>query len=357
MASEYDVYKILEAMELELTKLYGKTMSKGAATLAAEAWKKEQLRNLKKFKMQSRDIIAHYQKLVEGTAKESVLEMYRSGRIEMHERLAPAGTSRPSITHTNNKRMMMLLNAVHHDISKVCVSAFRRVNDVYRENIFKAAVNYNSGTLTMRQSIDMASQQFLSKGINSITYSNGQEHDICSYSEMAVRTNGTRAQLMGESEQAREYGVNTCYVSEHSITCDACAAYQGQWYIDDVYNDYDSDGKSASYPLLSEAVDNGLFHPNCRHHVIYGDPDGAENKQKERTDEDREKYNNQQQQRKLEREIRKAKRTEAGSVDPAAKAAANKQVKATEKNMREFLKDKPYLIRQKDRETDAVIES
>ena len=85
---------------------------------------------------------------------------------------------------------------------------------------------------------------------------------------MDIRTNGTRAQLMGESEQAREYGVNTCYISTHGITCDACAEYQGQWYIDDVFNDYTGDGHE-DYPFLSEAVDGGLFHPNCRHHVIY----------------------------------------------------------------------------------------
>ena len=342
---EYDVVKILEEMELELVKSYKKHISKYTST-GAQSWKAKQLENLDRFRTESRDIIKHYEKLLNEETTEGIWEQYRKGSLKIFNKLSAPGDAID--LHIDNKRMAALLNAIHNDMARACHSALRKVNDVYRQNIFRAAVNFNSGTLTLKQSIDMASEQFLNRGIDSIEYKNGNKVDICSYSEMALRTNGHRAQVIGEAQQAQDYNVFTCYVSSHGITCAACAEYENEWLIDDVY----SDGKpDKQHRTLSEAIAGGLFHPNCRHSLIYGIEDeniGAE--KKEYSEEDAIKYENQQYQRQLEREIRKERRKLAGSCDAANIDEHSTKLKAKEKELKDFLKDKPYLIRQKERE-------
>lgn len=346
---EYDIVKILEEMELELVRAYRAHISKGIDDDVV-VWKRKQIANISKFKRESRDIVKHYIDLLNDKTSAGIWEEYRKGSLKIFSRLSAPGDE--INLHIDNKRMSALMNAVHHDMAKACNSALRKANDVYRANIFRAAVNFNSGTLTLHQAIDMASAQFLDKGLDSIQYKNGNKVDICSYTEMALRTNGHRAQVIGESQQAQDYNVHTCYVSSHGVTCAGCAEYENEWLIDDVYGNGKPDG---SHRMLSEAIAGGLFHPNCRHSLIYGVEDETKTYSKKTyTDEDAEKYNNQQHQRKLERDIRKERRKAAGSCDPATIKEHNEKIKEKQKELREFIKDKPYLTRQRERESSMT---
>lgn len=57
-------------------------------------------------------------------------------------------------------------------------------------------------------------------------------------------------------------GISTVVVNSRHGGCPLCAPYIGKVFIDDVY----SGGTKAdgNYPLLSDAIQNGLFHPNCK---------------------------------------------------------------------------------------------
>lgn len=53
------------------------------------------------------------------------------------------------------------------------------------------------------------------------------------------------------------------YVSKHNGACEMCSRLAGKIYIDDVLSvGTKKDGK---YPLLSTAIEGGLFHDGCRH--------------------------------------------------------------------------------------------
>ena len=80
---------------------------------------------------------------------------------------------------------------------------------------------------------------------------------------MAIRTANKRANLMGEGEMRKKLGNSLVYVSKHGGACDKCTQWEGRVYIDDVW----SGGKeilkkdsSKNYPLLSQAIEGGLFH-------------------------------------------------------------------------------------------------
>jgi len=136
-------------------------------------------------------------------------------------------------------------------------------NDQYRQIIYKAEVYANTGIKTVKQAIDMATKEFLIKGFNCIEYSNGSRHNIADYCDMAIKTANKRANLMGEGEMRKKLGNPLVYISKHGGACDQCTPWEGRVYIDNVWSGgTEKDGK---YPLLSSAIDGGLFHPRCQH--------------------------------------------------------------------------------------------
>ena len=54
-------------------------------------------------------------------------------------------------------------------------------------------------------------------------------------------------------------------VSKHTTSCDLCKKWEGKILIDDVYSG--GSKKDGDYPLLSDAMKQGLFHKGCRHGI------------------------------------------------------------------------------------------
>nr|WP_278045981.1 phage minor capsid protein [Clostridium beijerinckii] len=157
----------------------------------------------------------------------------------------------------NDKKLEALQEVVKNDLKKAQSSVLRKMDDVYRQTIFKSQVYLQSGVTTVYKAIDMATKDFLNKGIDSITYSNGSKMNIASYAEMCLRTANHRATLLGEGKKRDEFGVHLVVVSAHANTCSKCAPWQGKVLIDDIFSHPSQEyiqEYSKKYPLLSEAV-------------------------------------------------------------------------------------------------------
>lgn len=163
----------------------------------------------------------------------------------------------------NDKKLEALQESVKNDIKKAQASVLRKMDDVYRQTIFKTHVYLQSGATTVYKAIDMATKDFLAKGIDSITYSNGTKVNIASYAEMCLRTANHRATLLGEGKKRDEFGIHLVVVSAHANTCEKCAPWQGKVLIDDVFSHPSAEyiqEYSKKYKLLSQAVKAGLLH-------------------------------------------------------------------------------------------------
>lgn len=163
----------------------------------------------------------------------------------------------------------------------------------------------------------------------------------------------TRAQLIGMGAKMQQLGVDTVLVSQYGGCSPTCLPWQGKVYINDVFMDYDGpkgvswgisrNGKH--YMLLSYAVKNGLFHPNCRHHMgIYNEgitriPPPLDKETVNRN------YALEQQQRAMEREIRLLKRLENGTLDEEKKKLYTKDRKAAQDKLRVFIKENSDVLR------------
>lgn len=363
--SDKEILKIYEDMELELIERMKKHLTKmkldGVSKSEIDRWTASQMRQLEKFRRESALMINRYNKVITKETEKSLLAQYQKSREKEFNRLvrnygkdkrlqtALAGISVNEIKGLDDRRMAAFLSAVMHDQSKAMSSVFRKVNDQYREIIFDSAAKFNAGTVSLTKAVDEAQRDFLKNGITSITYKNGNEVNIRSYSEMALRTNGNRAAIQGAATLRSQVGISYVRVSHHGITCPLCAEWSGSVLIDDVYADGKPDG---IHDMLSDAIAAGLLHPNCRCTLIGCDPEiDGEGPTYHYTAADKEKYEDQQYQRKLERDLRAYKRMAAGSVSPSDEALYKGLVKDKSKELQDWVDaHDSYLIRQRERE-------
>lgn len=243
-------------------------------------WQVEQLRLLEEYK---RDNAAKFKKQfaeINGSIDGLITAARESGNAEAEEQILRAirrGAKlqrRPEpltggFFNLNTRKLEALIEATVNDFDKAEHAMLRRANDQYRSIIYSAQVYANTGAGTYQQAVDMAAKDFLSAGINCIEYSNGARHTMHDYASMVIRTATKRAKFVGEGEKRKEWGITTVIVNKRGNPCPKCLPFIGKIFVDDIW----SGGKSTdgNYPLLSSAVEAGLYHPNCKdsHHTYF----------------------------------------------------------------------------------------
>lgn len=355
----YDIELVLDQMELELIQNMKKYLAKGSKTDDIYKWQQKRLDDLEKFRAKNREIIKKYQKAIkQGTVYDLRSEYKRQCEREL-KRIIKKYPGRYNLNidskdfkALSDKRLIMLLNEVLDTQTKALNAAFRTIDDIYRQTIFKTSVLLNTGEYNLVPAIDTAQQDFLAKGITNITYASGAVVPIRSYCEMALRTNRTRTALNARGLVREELGLYLVRVSYHQSSCEKCGVYENRIAFDDVHEQ--GGVNDTQYPNLSEFVEGGLFHPNCRHMTYLFDPDVDDEddipETLRYTDEDKRRYEAEQHQRKLERDIRKYKRLQQGSLDPKTQAKYDIKLKNKEEELKKFLKDNPKLRRKEWRE-------
>ena len=168
----------------------------------------------------------------------------------------------------NDRKLEALIKATVRDMEKAETAILRKANDEYRKAIFNAQVYANTGAGTYEKAVDMATKDMLSRGLNCVVYANGARHTLEDYADMAIRTASKRAYLQGEGEKRQEWGVTTVIMNKRGNPCPKCLPFCGKVLIDDVW----SGGKAEDgpYPLMSTAIEYGLYHPRCKDsHTTY----------------------------------------------------------------------------------------
>ena len=170
----------------------------------------------------------------------------------------------------NDRKINALIKATTDDMKKGEVAIFRRANDQYRKIIFNAQMYAGMGA-SYESAVDMATKDFLSAGINCIEYKNGTRHTLSSYAQMALRTAQKRAYLTGEGEKRMEWGIHTVIMNKRGNPCHKCLPWVGKILVDDIWSGgTEKEAKEQGYPLMSQAIAKGLYHPNCRDsHTTY----------------------------------------------------------------------------------------
>lgn len=325
MQDEYDIKKIMEEIELQLITSMKRTLwshkedekTKGFDWPQWQALKSKQFEDYKKA---NKEIFNNNTKGLNRYLYKHIKQQFKEGAGRTNKQAIQSGIIRKedsqlggSFFGLNHRKLDALIKSTKNDMKDVRYATLRMANDQYRQIIYKAQVYANTGAGTVKQAIDMASRDFLARGFNCIEYKDGSRHNIADYCDMAIRTANKRANLMGEGEMRRKLGNPLVYISKHGGACDQCTPWEGRVYIDNVW----SGGKAedGQYPLLSTAVEGGLFHPGCYHGVstyyegINDEPEEVKNAKHNHDKED--KYTQYLQQRQ-----KQYQRLAAGSLLP-----------------------------------------
>ncbi|WP_024613644.1 phage minor capsid protein [Clostridium sp. Ade.TY] len=376
----YDIRKIFEEMELALISsmhkaFYFHKKQQQEEGFNWEQWQRTKLRELEKYRKRNKKIVENYNKPIQEAIDRELEDKFISGqqyvedlvdkvKVQFPEDIKETQTVKGYIANelgkestppretnffgVNEKKLNALQETVTNDLKKAQYSVLRKMDDVYRQTIFKTHVYLQSGTKTINQSVDMATKDFLDKGINSIVYKDGKQVNIASYAEMCLRTASQRATFLGEGKKRDEFGIHLVVVSAHANTCKMCGPWQGKVLIDDIFSHgIKEDG---DYPLLSEAVGKGFLHPNCRHTLITYFPGITRIPAVPDGEEAIKLYEKEQKQRYYERQLRKWKRFEAGTCDEESKNIAHNKVKELQNVLRKHIEENKQLRRNYNRE-------
>lgn len=281
---DYDVKKMYEDMEIHLIKSMKRNykrhlIEENETGFEFPQWQAMKLKELKRYQRQNKDIIQsdvkgltkNVSSYLKEELKQGSLNVIAQNKIAMGDSFKESKSLNKSFFKSNDKKINALIESVNNDLSDANKAILRKTNDQYRKVIFQSQMYVANGVLTPQQAIDRANQEFLRAGLNVIEYKDGRRVNIASYSQMAIRTAGQRATLMGEGTVRKKYGQHLVRVSTHGTSCPVCKVWQNKILIDDVYSG--GSKEDGDYTLLSEAMEQGFLHPNCRHGLTTYFPD------------------------------------------------------------------------------------
>lgn len=344
----YDIEEAFAAIEEELISSMIRNFDRHRAweeeeEMEWEQWQALQLRSLEQYKKRNKKRFTKQFDKINKQIEMAIREARDRGGFEQELKILEAikkGKFTPSrkkganaeFFKLNDRKIDALVKATVNDMQKAETAILRMANDKYRQVIFNAQVYASSGAGTYEKAVDMATRDFLSSGLNCVEYKNGARHTLRDYADMALRTASKRAYLTGEGEKRVEWGIHTVIINKRGNPCPKCLPFVGRVFIDDVWSGGSS--KDGKYPLLSSAVEAGLYHPRCKdsHTTFFPEDDlkpVSYSKNELRKIED--DYIGEQEQKRAANNAKKYNRLAEYSLDPENKSVYKAKSTAWEK--------------------------
>lgn len=278
----YDIEKAFARIEEELLLSMIKNMRNHRAweddeKIQWEQWQAMQLEALQEYKKRNQERFSQEFKEINQLIVETIYLARETGNmeqeIEILERVKKGQLKKPQQTKRekeviaeffkiNDRKMEALVKATISDMEKAETAILRMADDKYRQIIFQAQAYANSGAGTYEKAVDMAVKDYTAAGLNCVEYKNGARHTLQDYADMALRTASKRAYLTGEGEKRKEWGISTVIMNKRGNPCPKCLPWVGKVIIDDVWSG--GSREDGNYPLMSEAIAAGLYHPRCK---------------------------------------------------------------------------------------------
>lgn len=268
-----DIYREMEAELIgSMKRNLGLHEAEEALTgLKYPQWQAMKLKELRRFQRENERIMGKkLSGLPDEVSRHMIDELNQGSKHELKryrkalkKGYKSAVVMKDSFFHVNDRKVQGLINALNNDLASANSAVLRMMNDQYRQTIFKAGMFVSNGVYTEEQAVKKAVEEFEKKGLNCIEYKDGRRVNIADYASMAVRTANQRAYMVGEGEFRKSIGETLVIISRHSTSCDLCKPFEGKVLIDDVYSG--GTQEDGDYMLLSQAMEQGLYHPRCRH--------------------------------------------------------------------------------------------
>ncbi|MEU7962374.1 phage minor capsid protein [Streptomyces sp. NPDC049097] len=360
-----------EDLATEVGRLYqdaeASLLERLAAALEADIesprWAELKLASIGNLRTAVETIADALQRDTDGAVRRALIEAYNRGRQAAVTELGALDIGRELVarrTLPNAPAVDRLAASMADDTRPVYQRITRAVVDAYRRVVSRASGNVLLGTMTRRQAAQRALDQFAQRGITGFVDRAGRSWEMASYAEMAVRSVTARAAVEGHIDALAEIGVGLVVVSDAPLECPLCRPWEGEVLsLSGPAGPHTVRAEHAALPegsrlgllrraptvaihvagSLVEARAAGLFHPNCRHSLSAYLP-GVTTRPQAPPHPQGATYEDTQQQRYLERQVRAWKRKAAAAMDNAARRKANARVRDYQARIRELTADK-----------------
>jgi len=312
-----------------------------ADDIYAPEWAAIKQAEISKVKSKLEKLVANLDKKMPGMAADTTKKAYVTGQkgveADLKKLRKPIKTGFGTI---DEQKVVVLTKQLSGTLGETHLRITRQALDEYRSIIGKASQMVELGVDTRQQATQRALNEFADKGITGFTDKAGRSWSLRSYAEMATRSTTGQAAIEGAIQRLRDNDYDLVIVSFHADSCPLCEPWEGQVLS--------ISGKSDEYPALDTAIAEGLFHPNCGHSLGAYIPGLTEKPTKEQVGKG--DFEEAQEQRKLERDIRRWKQRQAVAITDEEKKKAASKVREKQAKLREFLDD-TGRNRQRDRES------
>ncbi|MGW4602733.1 phage minor capsid protein [Streptomyces sp. NPDC004532] len=341
---------IYEDAEDALLRIVAKALAEG---IDSPSWAQAKLMAIGDVRHAIEEVAHALQRDASGAIGRAVVEAYERGDQAAVAELGALDEGRRHYVagHLPNARAVDRLAAAAVDEQgPVWQRVLRAPLDAYRSIITRVSASPLLGGLTRRQAAQRALDTFAQGGITGFVDRSGRSWQLASYAEMAVRTVTGRAAVQGHVDRLEAIGQQLVIVSDAPLECERCRPWEGEVLaINGAAGPHTlrlphTTERRTSVPVhvagsLVEARAAGLFHPNCRHSLSLYLP-GVTTRPQSPPHPHGATYEDTQQQRYLERQVRKWKRTAAVAMDDAARRTANRRVRDYQARIRELTADK-----------------
>ncbi len=338
-----------EQLSRELLELYTEAETRMLEIVANELaddiyapdWAAIKQAEISKVKSKLEKTVANLDKKMPEVAADTTKKAYVTGQKGIEADLKKL--DRPIKTGfgmIDEQKVVVLTKQLSGTLGETHLRITRQALDEYRSIIGKASQMVELGVETRQQATQRALNEFADKGITGFIDKAGRSWSLRSYAEMATRSTTGQAAIEGAIQRLRDNDYDLVIVSFHADSCPLCEPWEGKILS--------ISGKSDQYPALDEAIAEGLFHPNCGHSLGAYIPGLTEKPTKEQVGKG--DFEEAQEQRKLERDIRRWKQRQAVAITDEEKKKAASKVREKQAKLREFLDDTGRK-RQRDRES------
>lgn len=380
-----DVYN---AMEQDIMLAIAKQLAKGGSISASSEWRLQRLAEAGDLNKTVIEIIASYTGIqsdllteaLSGAAN-SVIDKLEPGFRELAKQgfisdtPVPASKSVDRAIQTFHKQAASDLNLVNTvmrykakqayvDLVNKTYDAVNAIEDVSnRQELLNTLGKHTMSTVmgveSRQEAVRKCIREFNSKGIPAFVDAAGREWSPEAYINMDIRTTVSNTANAAQDARCDDYGIDLIAISSHPGARPKCAKDQGKVYSRSNKSGiaHDGNGKEIHYEPLSSTSygePDGLLGINCKHKK-YPFIDGVNFQRyfpydKEENDK---RYKEIQEQRRLERQVRKTK-TEVDMLNEVGDTEGAKAARAKLKEQRKAYRtycDEHELTQRNDRLT------
>lgn len=298
----------------------------------------------------SRIALQDIEKLIADAIKSGAVEQAPTdSTIDILEELMERALEEANLTNTTmlQSSQAAYVKAVNDTVSWQSFSYGPLGEQKILEALNQGAIAAITGTETRTQALTKAISQMVDRGIYGFVDKAGRHWSPEAYMSMCIRTASHNASIDSIRARQQDYNSDIFQVSTHAGARPLCYPYQGRFFTWGTESGTftDGSGRRHRYSPISETSYGqpaGLFGINCGHYPLPQIPKVTipQDKPEPDKEENDEEYQLSQEQRRLERNIRDAKRKEeafrkAGLED----AAENQRKKVTmrQAEMRAFI--------------------